>query len=322
MSQGMKAQNRPDPRDEQYYKFVSYRLKGLSDQEIAARLEFGSPEALYHRLFHDGYPVCPECGGRPDECSHGTTSSESKDSAKPKERKERKPRAGDGRPKALPPVAGATDLFREALNKLVQEVEELEHRRETYAGGRFVAADVYSGSVFLSRTDVGDEAWRELVKNHGAERVDEDELFIPDGRMKEPAGGDAVPGWPLPALIAAYLLAGEPLEPLLEVLHPAPEDADRGKLRTYVEGRKKPDGRDGLEVLSQQVAALIRGSGRSRGTPPPALTQTEQNVACSVTDYRKQGLSDEEIVKKFAHTGITIRDVRRLGDFGLSWPND
>jgi uncharacterized protein (DUF427 family) len=55
----------PDPRDYRYLWFVTGRVKGLSDEEIAKTLHCGSVAHLYQRLSADGYPVCPACGAAP-----------------------------------------------------------------------------------------------------------------------------------------------------------------------------------------------------------------------------------------------------------------
>ena len=324
MSKDMGTHKQLDSRDERYFKLKLGRMYGQSDEEVADNLDFGSPVALYHRLAQDGFPVCPRCGDQPAECRHATESEEQEEQPEPKKRKAR----GDSknsRTRSLPRADAAADLFRKALDKLVREVDELEHRREIQASGRFVGTDVYQAAgLMIHRESVTPEYWQELQEKYGPEAFNDaaDRFWLPNVQAKQPTGGDVSPAWPLPVLIATYLLSEEPLEPLLEALHADPQSADLEKLRVYTVGRKKPDGRDGLNVLAQQVAALIRGDTPKRGVPPPPLTREEQNVACSVTDYRKQGLSDSEIAKKFAHKGITEHDVRRLGDLGLSWPDD
>lgn len=319
MSGGMNTKRQPDKRDMQYLTFVTGRLRHLSDEEIAVQLDLGSPEALYRRLSYYGYPVCPACGATHVGADH---CEETPGEEKPKERNAR---AGNKNSQArpLPPASSAAVLFREALEKLARELDELEHRRETHAGGRFVETDVYQAAgLMIHRESVTSEYWEELHERYGEEAFNEagDRFWQPSVQATEPRGGDVSPTWPLPALIATYLLSGEPLEPLLRSLHPDPRDIDPKKMYTYIEGRKKLDGRDGLKVLAQQVAALVRGDSPKRGTPPKALSPAAHNVACSTTDYRKKGLSDAEIAAKFAHRDFTEHDIRRLGDLGLSWP--
>ena len=64
------AQKTPHPWDLRYLRFVTGRLHGHPDEEIAAELELGSPAALYRQLNKDGYPVCPECGEAPVTGEH------------------------------------------------------------------------------------------------------------------------------------------------------------------------------------------------------------------------------------------------------------
>ena len=311
----MSIQKQPHPRDVRYLTFVTHRLNGLSDKEIAVKLNLGSPTALYQRLNLDGYPVCLVCGEAPASSPHCEPP---KEGLEPTKRK-----AGTGTEKysALPPPDNATELFRKALAKLTREVEELEHRRETYTGGRFVGTDVHEGSLLLSRKDVDAEKWRELCEQHGSDPED-DTLWLSGAVLRDPAGGGFRAPTTLAALIGTYLLAEEPLEPLLEVLHPAHRDANVEEISKYVEGRKKPNGKDGLKVLAGQIATLVRGGAVKIGTPPVPLTPREQNFACTITDYREAGLSIDEICLTLAPSGLSKQDVKRLAEMHLNWPKD
>jgi hypothetical protein len=309
----MGIQRQPHPRDVRYFKFITHRLKDLPDEEVADKLGFGSPAALYQRLDHDGYPVCSVCGKGPVDKPHCELPEENQGPTKPKAR------SGTKEHKALPPVSNAAELFRKALAKLAREVEELEHRRETYSGGRFVVTNVYEGSLLLPREFVDAETWRELCEQADANPED-DTLWQSGAALKDPVGGAFRPSAVLAALIGTYLLAEEPLEPLLEALHPDLQDADSEQITKYVEGRKKPDGKDGLKVLAGQIATLVRGGALKTGTPPVALAPREQNLACTITDYREAGLSLDEIHRRLEPLGLAKQDVRRLADMRLSWP--
>jgi hypothetical protein len=104
------AQKKPDPRDLRYVKFVTGRLDDHSVEEIAGELGFGSAAALYRQLNSDGYPVCPECGAAPEPGEHCAPS------------RKRRLAKGDGETVALPPAAGAAELFEGALERFRADV--------------------------------------------------------------------------------------------------------------------------------------------------------------------------------------------------------
>jgi hypothetical protein len=90
------AQKNPDPRDLRYLQYVTARLKDPSQEEIAHKLGFGSPKALYQRLRGDGYPVCAECGETPVTGEHCLPP------------RKRAPAKGTGGTVALPPASGGS----------------------------------------------------------------------------------------------------------------------------------------------------------------------------------------------------------------------
>src|SRR5829696_9768793 len=103
---------------------------------------------------------------------------------------ERRARTASEVPTELPPAYGAIQLFHRALKKLNRAIGDLENRKEYLQNGRFVAQE-----------DVSQLAWPEMG--------------IGDSTLTIPLGGQQTPLEPLPALIAVYVLADEPLEPLL-----------------------------------------------------------------------------------------------------------
>jgi hypothetical protein len=307
----------PEHKREEAYRQVAmvcvFRTQGLPEDKVAEKAKFDSVEDMYFRLKRWGLSsLLPlgKLGKKEPELPE-----EDQGSTKPKAR------SGTKEHRALPPVSNAAELFRKALAKLAREVEELEHIRETYSGGRFVATNVYEGSLLLRREFVNAETWREFCEQADVNPED-DTLWQSGAAIKDPVGGAFRPSVVLAALIGTYLLAEEPLELLLEALHPDLQDADLKEISKYVEGRKKSDGKDGLKVLAGQIATLVRGGALKTGTPPVALAPREQNLACTITDYREAGLSLDEIHRRLEPLGLAKQDVRRLADMRLSWPED
>lgn len=306
----------PDPRDIRYLQFVTARLDGLPDKEIAAKWDL-SPAALYQCLDRDGYPVCSVCGAAPVGSGH---------CEQPPSERERLVRES-GVAKDLPPASAATELFRERLGALVRAAEKLQYREEGLQGGRFVVTEVDPRAGTFHASSLSEEERNKISEVYGTDpkaRI----FTVPGIRLISPAGGSPAPPGPLPALITAYLLADGELEPLLEALHPHPALADREQIRKLLDAKKRKGGPhfDGLRVLAEQVAKVARGGGHSRGAPPPHLSNMEHNVACRITARREEGFTDEKIAADISHlkkndgTRFTIEDVRRLGSLGLRYP--
>jgi len=135
-------QQKPDIRDRRYLQFVTVRVYGRSDEEIAETLVAGTPADLYRRLADDGYPVCPVCGAAPVKGRHCAVPNR------------RNLGVGTGQRRELPPPARAVGLFQErleALQALLRTTEDLEHSQEFYQDRRFPSADVYEGTLVFSR---------------------------------------------------------------------------------------------------------------------------------------------------------------------------
>jgi hypothetical protein len=131
-------QKNPDSRDLRYLQFVTDRMHGHSDKQIANKLVSGPPTLLYRQLANDGYPVCPACGAAPIDKKH---SCESK----------RQPGSGTGKSSELPDTARASELIADTLRSLLASVADLEFRHERSQDGRIVGTDTFLGSSYLSR---------------------------------------------------------------------------------------------------------------------------------------------------------------------------
>ena len=319
-------QQKPDKRDLRYLQFVTDRMNGRSDEEIADQLVRGAPADLYRRLADDGYPVCPACGAAPVKGRHCASPNR------------RNPGAGTGVRRELPPATRAVRLFQErleALQALLRGTEDLEHRQEVYQDGRFPGADVYEGTLVFSRyrrdkdgrrlENYPKEEWQELCEQYDQDPQEED-FWVMDSVLQAPTEAAPVPPEPLTTLIGVYALAGGEIEALLEALYPAEPSRDvREEVRKCVEGKKKPDKKDGLKTLARQLAVLVRG-GSLEGAPRPALSSAEHDAACYITQLREEGRSEEEILQSLSNhrkpdgSKLTKEDVSRLGLLRLSYP--
>lgn len=229
--------------------------------------------------------------------------------------------------KELPPASNAAPLFREKLEALTQGNEDLRHRKEKLQGGRFQQSALYTDPFYLKRDLMSAEEWRSICEQFDMDP--EADNFL-DKRAKTWSLGDGTPTpqAPLPALIAVYVLMEGDLEPLLDALYPGtPPPEVRDQIRTFVEGKKNIDKRDGLKTVARQLATLIRGGEVGKGRDPVDLSRLEVNLACRITDDRETGVPDREIFENLRHNlgpkleeELTWDEFCRLRDLNLKWP--
>jgi hypothetical protein len=313
----MSVHEKLDERDLRYFKFAFGRAQGWPDKRIVEELgdpDIDSPQALYRRLSQDDYPVCPECGMALVSANH----------CKPPKR-QRNPGAGIGQRRQLPPAAEASDLFRERLEVLLREVDELEHQDEVLQDGRVAATGVYkANAAWVPRTGNSEE-WRALCERYGQEPSTEG-FWATDIFLKAPAGAARKPSEPVVTLIGVYALSGGDIDPLLKKLYPGtPSEETLKKIRDRVEGEKKPDNVDGLRTVAAQLATLVRG-GTIEGAPPVPLTPEEHDAACFITQLREEGHSEDMILRRLSNhrrrngKALTKKDVGVLGNLWLRYP--
>lgn len=96
-------------------------------------------------------------------------------------------------------------------------------------------------------------------------------------------------------LIAAYALAGWPLRPLIERLHPEPDSADKRGVGEKV---------DQLWEAADHLATLVRGGKLGKGTRPPKVPDQEVFVAWLIHSLEEEEglLSDEEVLARLKKT--------------------
>ena len=172
-------------------------LQGVKPEEEGAQeLGFGSIEAMRTQLSN---------WGAPDWIARDNKVRE--EAKKPKLSPRKRQARSSGPVIELPPAKAAAPLFQDRLEVLTRAVEELEHRKEKFQGGRFVQSAVYWDPVYVSRDLVSEEQWQSLREHFDLEPDAKEHMHF-GGASFSLGGGTPTPQPPLPALIGAYLLAG------------------------------------------------------------------------------------------------------------------
>jgi hypothetical protein len=306
----------PDKRVSRYLQFYTWRLNGMSEDDITRSLRFGLPQALYQTLNQDGFPVCPVCGETPAGPKHC------------KAPKTRKPKPSDGKIVELPPAANAIPLFEwvigappddkelqkpwphfaSGLHALCEDLRDLE---EELHGKRFVSNSVSrpeSDPPFetLRQEDFSEEEWARVCEQYGQSDAGEELNYYetPEAPSMRTLGATPKSPWSaLVILIGTYLLMGRPVDSLLEVLHPdpsllvwdQPEDQEQRKAREQLEKKINQ-----LELMAQQVASLVRGGTVGAGSPTEELSREELELAYEITEMKEkdQNLSYDQIYER------------------------
>jgi hypothetical protein len=255
------------------------RARRWAEEDIAKKLEFGSAEALHIQLRNWSLP-----GLLPNTDATSQTDLGHRTGGK----KPRSARTASEEPIELLPAYGARDLFHAALEKLGWSVIDLQNRREYLQDGRFVAQE---------DTSAGNSS----------------ESGIAGETLTVPLGASQVPREPLPALIAAYLLAEEPLEPLLEKLNCRPEAVDREQIRALIEGEKTPRGhKRGLKSIVGLIARGIRGGKIKPGRDTGEVTEHIQNGVWYSRQLSERNLPPETISARLREAGFTKDEIDNI----------
>jgi hypothetical protein len=199
-------------------------------------------------------------------------------------------RAGTTReePAELPPAYDARPLFYRALQKLNRAIADLENRKEYLQNGRFVAHE--------STDPVG---WPETC--------------IAEGTLTIPLGGQQTPLEPLPALIAAYVLAEEPLEPLLRKLNRTPQSVDKKQIQALIEGGKGPKGhRRGLKSIVGMIARGIRGGALRPGRTTGEFSERIQNGVWYSRQLTQRKLDSATISERLSEANFTREEISQI----------
>jgi hypothetical protein len=185
----------------------------------------------------------------------------------------------------------------------------MEYRKDK----RFVVYWTMLSSTIYERDRGWANLWEEICAAVGEDPATTERVEVPDS-FKIAMGASPTPPAPLPELIAVYVLAGEPLEPLLEKLCLWPEDMDNAKLLEVV---------NKLKLYAAQLARLVRGGEVKQGPPAEGLSGTQLWAARHIQKWREQGMTDGDILELLHEHGrefgsdlanLTREDVSRLGD--------
>lgn len=245
----------------------------MPEEEIAAKLQFGSIEAMHTQLTNWGLP---------DWIAGDAPNSSKTDEPK------RRARITSEEPIELPPAYDALPLFHGALKKLDWAIGDLENRKEYLQNGRFVAQE-----------DAGLGEWSEMG--------------IEDATLTIPLSGQRTPHEPLPTLIAVYALADEPLEPLSEKLNQNPKSADKEQIQALIEGGKGPKGHvRGLETVAGLIARAIRGGPVSSGRTIGEVSSRIQNGAWYSCQLPGRQLDATIISERLREAGFTCDEISQI----------
>jgi hypothetical protein len=188
----------------------------------------------------------------------------------------------------LPPAYDARPLFYRALQKLNRAIADLENRKEYLQNGRFVAHE--------STDPVG---WPETG--------------IAEGTLTIPLGGQQTPLEPLPALIGAYVLAEEPLEPLLRKLNRTPQSVDKKQIQALIEGGKGPRGhRRGLKSIVGMIARGIRGGALRPGRTTGEFSERIQNGVWYSRQLTQRKLDSATISERLSEANFTREEISQI----------
>ena len=302
-----------------FERYLYYRRRGsdATDNQIAELLEYGSPEAMYKRFSQAGFPVCETCGAMPVKGKH----CEAADG-----HRERQARIKEtANQQDLPPASRAQELFWPVVIALERAVEDLPFYRGHYQDGRFVASYRQPGTVIVYRDHVSESVWEQLCTTQDKDQTG-DWIVVPGSALNKAFGGSRNPPEPLTTLITMYLLADEPLEPLLRTLHRDLPNAKREQIKKHL------DGKDGLRRKAREIASLVCGGKAGRGRHEGEFDSEEHYAMWYVTQRRNEGATDQLIVTelnekpkflaryKQQRGGVTLEDVRRWGAFRQTPP--
>jgi hypothetical protein len=191
-------------------------------------------------------------------------------------------------PTELPPAYDALPLFRRALQKLNWAIGDLENRKEYLQNGRFVAHES-TGPAYSPETG------------------------IEEGTLTIPLGGQQTPLEPLPALIGAYVLADEPLEPLLEKLNLWPQSVDKEQIQALIGGKKAPKGHTrGLKSIGGMVARGMRGGAIRPGRTTGEFSERIQNGVWYSRQLTQRGLDPATISERLREANFTREEISQI----------
>jgi hypothetical protein len=307
-------------RDDAYNKVKLVFLSRLKDtgteDEIAIRAGFGSPDATHQQLAAWGFS-----GLLPPHKAQAVLE------PKPPEMAAGGKARGSGPITDLPPAANAMSIFQGAIERLSVFVERLPLRREQRQGRRFV---VSYAKPLSEAPDPGEnygylEAPPDAQPDeHGWVRYSLAQAYcrVAGGASRHPDDG-------LVAAIAAALLVGYSTDDLLDALYPEPTAEIRDQARELFEGDTANNTRrHSLKHKARQIAALMRGYPVGKGDRVNAASKEQQSAAWRVEELADYGYEDDEIARRLndddtylpelkKRRSVSVGDVRDLKSLNL-----
>jgi hypothetical protein len=304
-------------REDAYWQIstVCYlRGQGWEDEEIVNKARFDSVEDMYFRLKRWGLTglLPPE---RQEELPKPTAFG-----AEPKQKTR-----GSGPSEEVPDASGAVDLFDELLDELRGTVRLVEDLSLGYQGKRFTGMYTFEGDWTFPRSSYSVQRWQELCRQYG-QNPNVASFSISGVTSNHPTEAGPYPPRELVMLIAAYALAGRPIEPLLKVLYPEHSEADIEEINKLLyETKFAGRSQNGLLRTAQQFAAAVYGRKVGRGAPPeqpPEQSAGEHLLACHITKRREDGLTDEEVHQEILDSGreLSNENFARLAKLERRFP--
>jgi hypothetical protein len=230
----------------------------------------------------------------------------------PNDTPERKARQGEGEAKELPAAGDAAELFRKAVDTIVDGLARLGERKEYLQDGRFVVYERWHNPNLAVEQTAYDES-----KGSGGAGF----YFGPMQKRTRFLGAESHPPELLTTLIGVYALMSEPLRPLVEALHPEPHKADLGKIERYAYGV----GLDkGLRLRAAQIATEVRGGNVRQGRRFEEASAREHVAAFWIEFYYERGFPYAEIRRKLLAYGYDLseEEIGRIRNLRLEIPSD
>ncbi len=191
-------------------------------------------------------------------------------------------------PVELPSAYDALPLFHRALQKLDWAIGDLENRKEYLQNGRFVGHES-TGPAYSPETG------------------------IEEGTLTIPMGGQQTPLEPLPVLIGAYVLADEPLEPLLEKLNRWPQSVDKEQIQALIGGKKAAKGHTrGLKSIVGMIARGIRGGTIRPGPTTGEFSERIQNGVWYSRQLTQRGFDPATISERLSEANFTRQEISQI----------
>jgi hypothetical protein len=289
---------------------VLRRERTYSEEERAQKAGFGTAEAMHRQL--EIWGLTGLLPLREDRPARKTKLQEEPMSSDRLARK-------SGPVEELPLAREAIPLFREALETLSRDNEDLRYRRESRQGKHYPYRIVSRGSS-------SDDERNSIVERLGLGEVDRGSMYF-DGAEVEYGTNPRAPLSPLPELIGTYLLAGGDVEKLVKALHPEDSEPNWPEITRWIEGVETPGRKlDGIKSIALRLAILIRGGANTPGKPPPGESGHALNLSHRIAAGLRAGMPRKQlygqILTKF---GLSKEDLpwsefNRLADLGLELP--